>query len=264
MANGNNNNGAQSQMDALINMSEMDFQLSQMLGPDWKEQTGNQKKSGSFTTLGDLNEVITASRHTQPSFLTKLLGGLEKIIPGGKTGERGEDSYMVEGAFPWMGIYGTETPGEGTQHYKATGRGKDYFEALEQAKNISRSKALWQPESRMTEVPVEMGEMETAKSRLPIEKILGAILGGTVGKGHEFMKNPSHISKILKKTFPKQFKTKYQMQKDDSYRYAKDEEGNRIEDEGSRYEDLLALLALGYIGRGAHGIGKGIYEDVIK
>tara|TARA_Y100000310_G_C20494226_1_gene720737 strand:+ start:167 stop:967 length:801 start_codon:yes stop_codon:yes gene_type:complete len=266
MSNGNNNNGnPHSQIDNLINMSNIEYQYSQVFGPEWKETVGQGiKKSGSFTTLGDLGQVVTESKQIKPSILTKLLGGIEKFLPGGKTGERGEDLFSVEGAFPWLGIYGTETPGEGTQHYKATGRGGSYDEALKNAKTISQSKALFQPESQMTESPIPTEGMETVKSKLPIENILGELFKGTVGKGHEFMKQPSYARKALKKTFPKQFKTEYKTQKDNPYRYAKDEEGNRIEDEGSRYMDLLGLLIGGYIAKGAHGIGKGVYEDVIK
>ena len=257
MAN-NNNGGAHSQMDDLIKMSEMEFQMSQILGPDWRELTREgQKRSGTFTTLGDLNEVITTSRHTKPSILNKLLGGLEKIIPGGKTGERGEDVYAVEGAFPWAGIYGTETPGEGTQHYKAIGRGKNYREALEQAKNISRSKALWQPESRMTEAPVEGGEMETVKSRHPIENILGALFKGTIGKGHEFMKGPS-IKTVLPGYEPT-YKREYRGEKAQPVYgdYLRDEEGNRIEDVPTRYGDLLNILAVMGAGKMAKNVLSG-------
>ena len=145
MANGNNNNGgALSQMDALIDMSDMDFEMSQIWGSDWKEQIqeqgGTLKSSGQITSLGDLNKMITSEKHIKPTILNKLMGKIEEIIPGGKTGERGKDSWLVEGAFPWANIDPAEGKGyeQGTKHFKTTGRGGNWNEAYGQAFGLSQ------------------------------------------------------------------------------------------------------------------------------
>jgi|TARA_R100000501_G_C2604422_1_gene100624 hypothetical protein len=160
MANGNNNiGGAHSQMDALIDMSEVEFQMSQIYGSNWQEQFRSQQgqKSGSFSSLG--NRVTTGERYTKPSLLNKLLGMFESVIPGGESGERGRNFYTSETAFPLTGQYGTEVPG-GTQYYKATGKGSTKSEAEKQSKEIAMLKALYQPESYMQESPVATKGMQ--------------------------------------------------------------------------------------------------------
>ena len=159
MANNNNNGGAQSQMDALIDMSTLEFEMSQIFGSNWQEDFARQQgqKSGAFSSLGE--KVVTGERYTKPSILNKLLGMLESVIPGGESGERGRNFYTSEAAFPLTGQYGTEVPG-GTQYYQATGRGSTKSIAEDKAREISLLKALYQPESFMQESPVATEGME--------------------------------------------------------------------------------------------------------
>ena len=133
MANGNNNNGgAHSQMDSLIQMNDLMELMKEKYGSDWEGMVSGSLHSPS-----------------QPMVLSNELKKSLFDFSGKK------NQYTTTAAFPlqvFIDEWSKLNPGyesKDTQFYSGTGTGSTEEDALQNARMVAQLSAMYNPESSM-------------------------------------------------------------------------------------------------------------------